>query len=134
ESKKTLHLQEKAAKLIDDQTLARLGLENHSLRQIHRDVAFETMNAKNRGPEFLGLVIAWFDQLETANALKKIYDAVALRRFLNERLFLLLKANLEYRGPILKIFFNRHLYHHAGLYRSFKFIIKMLLSLFNFGL
>lgn len=136
ESKKTLHLQEKAAKRIDDQTLARLGLENHPLRQIHRDVALETMNAKNRGPEFPDHVLQWFNHLETANNLKKIYDADALRRFLNERLFFILKANLKYRGPILKIFFNRRagLYRHAGLYRSFKFMIKILLSLFGFGI
>lgn len=134
ESKKTLHLQEQAAKLIDDQTLERLGLANHPLRQIHRDAAFETMNAKNRGPEFLDRVIQWFDQLETANSLKKIYNADALRRFLNERLFLMLKANLKYRRAILKIFSNHRLYRQVGIYRSFKFMIKVLLSFFGFGI
>lgn len=127
ESKKTLHLQEQAAGMIDDQTLERLGLANHPLRQIHRDVAFETMNAKNRGPEFLDHVLQWFDELEAANILKKIYDADALRRFLNERLFFILKANLKYRRSILKIFFNRRLHRHASLYRSFKFMIRFLL-------
>lgn len=131
ESKKTLHLQEKAAKMIDDQTLERLGLGNHPLRQIHRDVALETMNVKSRGPEFLDRVMQWFDELEAANTLKKIYEADALRRFLNERLFSILKANLKYRNSILKIFFNRRLYRHAGLYRSFKFIIKVLLPFFK---
>ena len=127
ESKKTLHLQEQAAKMIDDQTLQRLGLENHPIRQIHRDVAFETMNTKNRGPEFLGQVIQWFDHLEGANSFKKVYEMNALERFLNERLFLVLKANLKYRRMILKIFFHRRLGCHVGPYRTFKFMLRILL-------
>jgi glycosyltransferase involved in cell wall biosynthesis len=130
ESKKTLHLQEKAAQMIDNQTLERLDLANHPLRPIHRDVAFETMKAKNRGPEFLAQVIQWFDYLEGANLIKKGYNTKALRHFLNERLFLVLKANLKYRRTILKIFFSRRLCRHAGPFRTLKFMIRILLRRF----
>ena len=131
ESIKTLHLQEKAAKAIDDQTLKRLGLENHPLRQVHRDVAFETLKAKNREPEFLNKVIRWFDALKAANKRKKVYSGDALQRFLSQRLHLILKFNIKYRGLVLKIFFNQHLYRDVGIYRSFGFIGRVFLSLFG---
>ncbi len=131
ESKKTLHMQRKAAEAIDTQTLGRLGLAHHPLRGVHRDTAFETLNVKERGPAFLNEAIRWFEELESANRRNTVYSAEALRKFLNERLFFILKLNTAHRRLILKIYFKKRLYRTVGFYRSFKFVANVFLSVFR---
>jgi glycosyltransferase involved in cell wall biosynthesis len=129
ESKKTAHLQKTAALKLDDRSLERLELHEHPLRQVHRDVAFETFNFKNREPEFLRQVVHWFQELENANKKHGIYSLEALQRFLRERLFVVLHYNTAHPGLILKLFFNERLYRDVGVFRSIKFLVKVFLSL-----
>ncbi len=78
ESKKTDHLQEKAALKLYKRSLKKLGLQDHPLRQVHRDVAFETFNVINREPEFLDQVVQWFRELEWRGFIRKAHG---LRRY-----------------------------------------------------
>ena len=48
ESIKTSHFQKETAEYLDNNTLKILKLENHPLKIINRDVAFETLNLKKR--------------------------------------------------------------------------------------
>lgn len=131
ESIRTLGLQEAAAKKVDDASLTRLGLENHPLRHIHRDVAFETFNARDRDPEFLQNVVRWFRQLEAANRSHGVYEKNALNTFLKERLFIVLTNNTGQRIPVLKIFFKEKLYLHIRWTWTMKLMVKLLWSLFK---
>lgn len=127
ESKKTAHLQESAALRLDNRSLERLDLHQHPLRQVHRDVAYETFNAGNREPEFLNQVVQWFRELEIANKKHSIYSEEALHRFLRERLFIVLHYNTAHPGLILKLFFKERLYRDVGVFKSIKFLVKVLL-------
>jgi len=128
ESKKTLHLQEQAALQLDRRSLKQLGLENHPLRSIHRQVAFETFNAEKRESGYLDQVVQWFRELENANNQKQIYSEMALKHFLKERLFWVLNFNTGQTAAAAKIFFKEKLYKQVGILRSLKFMVKLLLS------
>lgn len=128
ESKKTAHLQKTAALKLDHRSLKQLELHQHPLRQVHRDVAFETFNVKNREPGFLNQVVQWFRELENANKKHGVYSQDALHRFLRERLFVVLHYNTVHPGLILKLFFNERLYRDVGVFRSIKFLVKVMLS------
>jgi glycosyltransferase involved in cell wall biosynthesis len=128
ESKKTSNLQEAAALKLDDRSLGRLELHRHPLRQVHRDVAFETFNVKNREPGFLNRVVQWFGELENANKKHRIYSQEALHRFLRERLFVVLHYNKAHPKLILELFFKERLYKDVGVFRSIKFLVKVFLS------
>jgi glycosyltransferase involved in cell wall biosynthesis len=124
----TLNRQQPAAEMLDNSSLRFLDLAHHPLRQVHRDVAFETFNAGNREPEFLYRVIQWFHELETANRKHHVYQEKALHRFLKERLFVVLHRNTIHPGATLKSFFKERLYLHVGVLRSVKFMTKVFLS------
>ncbi len=130
ESKRTAHLQEKAAVKIYRRGLERLGLEEHPMRWVHRDVAIETLNVGNREPGFLNQVLEWFEVLEVANKEHGYYREQALHRFLRERLFVVMHYNMVHPGLVMKLFFKERLYKDVGLYRSLKFLVKALLSFF----
>jgi glycosyltransferase involved in cell wall biosynthesis len=132
ESKKTTHLQEAAALKLDNRSLQRLELHGHPLRQVHRDVAFETFNVKNRGPGFLNQVVQWFMELENANKKHGIYSEEALHRFLRKRLFVVLHYNTAHPKLILELFFKERLYRDVGVFRSIKFLVKVFLSFAGF--
>ncbi len=85
--------QRQAAERIDDAALGELGLANHPLRRVHRDVAFETLRIRNREPGFAEDVAAWFAELRRANRAVQRYDEQALDRFLRRRLFVVLTRN-----------------------------------------
>jgi hypothetical protein len=112
--------------------LERLGLHNHPLHQVQRDVAYETFNVKNRGPEFLNQVVQWFREIENANKKHGIYSAEALHRFLRERLFIVLHYNTAYPRSILNMFFRERLYRDVGFFKSIKFLVKVLLCFLGF--
>ncbi|MCP5054298.1 MAG: glycosyltransferase [bacterium] len=128
ESQRTSELQEEAAQRLDTRELARLGLLEHPLRNIHRDVAFETLNIKNRDPEFLKQTVQWFNALEDANRSLKIYDELALNRFLRQRLFIVLTNNTALGGPAGKLFFKEKLYRSISFLWTLKFITKLILK------
>ncbi len=128
ESKKTAHLQEKAALKLYERELEKLGLHHHPLRQVHQDVAFETLNIGNREPGFLDQVVQWFNLLEIANQEHRVYSETALRRLLKERLLVVLHFNTRYTGLVLKIFFKQRLYQYIRIFKSMKFLTKVFLS------
>jgi glycosyltransferase involved in cell wall biosynthesis len=132
ESKKTAHLQKKAALELYDRSLKQLDLDHHPLRQVHQDVAFETFNAINRGPEFLNRVVQWFRELENANKKHGIYSEESLHRLLRERFFVVLHYNTAHPRLILKMFFKERLYRDVGVFRSIKFLVKVLLCFWGF--
>lgn len=127
ESKKTAHLQNKAALKLYDRSLKQLDLNHHPLHRVHQDVAFETFNVINREPEFLNQVVQWFRELENANKKRGIYSEEALHRFLRNRLFILLHYNTAHPRLILKMFFKERIYRDVGAFRSIKFLVKVLL-------
>ena len=127
ESKKNTHLQEAAALKLDNRSLERLELHRHLLRLVHRDVAYETFNVKNREPEFLNRVVQWFGELENANKRQRIYSEEALHCFLRERLFVVLHHNTAHPKLILKLFFKERLYRDVGFFQSIKFLVKVFL-------
>ncbi len=130
ESNRISDRQQQAAEKLDSHSLRLLHLDTHPLRPIHRDVANTTFKAQNRGPEFLESVVQWFQVLEAANEQHRIYQTGALRRFLKERLFVVLHYNTMFKKTALTLFFKEKLYCHVGLYRSIKFILKVVLSRF----
>jgi glycosyltransferase involved in cell wall biosynthesis len=132
ESYRISHRQREAAETLDKASLGYLGLDTHPLRPVHRDTSFTTFNVKNRGPEFLDRVIQWFGILESANAQHNVYSRETLRRFLKDRLFIVLHYNTRYRGTVLKIFFKEKLFRTVGVFRSVKFVVKVFLSVFGF--
>ncbi len=132
ESKRILHRQYETAQKLDSRSLGYLGLQDHPLRTVHRDVAFTTFKAKNRGPDFLSRAAEWFEVLEIANYRHKVYDLHVLHRFLEERLFIVLHYNTAYRRTVLDVFFKKKLYRRAGFFKSGKFVLKVFLSIFGF--
>ncbi|UCC39594.1 MAG: glycosyltransferase [Candidatus Aminicenantes bacterium] len=126
ESVRTLDRQQNSAERLDDVLLSQLKLGSHSLRHIHRDVAFETFNAKNRESKFIDDSMEWFEQLTQANRSHRIYSEDALIRFLKERLFIVLTNNIQHRLKVLKVFFGQKLYKFVKLTWTFKFTIKIL--------
>ncbi|MCP4217272.1 MAG: glycosyltransferase [bacterium] len=128
ESTRTLDLQESAAKKLDDESLAFLGLQNHPLRPIHRDTAAETLKILNREEEFLHLVKEWFDTLKDANRIKRIYQQEALERFLDERFFIVLTKNTRHWKTAFKYYKQKKLYRRVPLIWSLKFLLKTALA------
>ncbi len=128
-SRQTLNRQQAAAEMLDNSSLRFLELSHHPLRTVHRDVAFETFNAKNREPEFIDNVVEWFQELRNANYSRRIYDKHALNRFLKKRLFVVLTNNTRYRGKVFKTFFKEKLYRYIPLTWSLKFMVKVLLQI-----
>ncbi len=126
ESLRTSDKQEKAAQRLDDFTLGRLGLESHPLRQIHRDVAYETFKVRNRDAHFLEQVEEWFTLLETANKEHNVYDPHALNQFLKERLFVVLTNNTRLNGKVWNLFFKEKLYRNVPISWTFKILSKIL--------
>jgi glycosyltransferase involved in cell wall biosynthesis len=131
ESLKIIHRQREAAEELDSRSLKFLGLEKHPLRSIHRDVAFETFNAKNREPQFLHDVEAWFRQLKKANQHHQVYEPQALNRFLKERLFIVLTNNTIHWRSALRMFRQEKLHRFIHWIWTLKFMIKILLAIFN---
>ena len=128
ESQRTLDLQETTAKQLDDRSLARLGLQDHPLRHVHRDVAFETLNAANREKEFLHQVNQWFQALQAANHSHNIYDEDALNGFLKKRFFVVLTKNTRHKRVVWNYFKEQKLYRHVPCLWSAKFMVKLLLN------
>jgi glycosyltransferase involved in cell wall biosynthesis len=128
ESKKTLHLQETAARQLDDRSLGRLGLAGHPQRQVHRDIAYETFNAANREADFLDRVVRWFEELEAANKKYGVYSQRAMERFLNERLAIILHYNITHRRKAWKLAFKKRLYRGPVFFKFFKLSVKVALS------
>jgi glycosyltransferase involved in cell wall biosynthesis len=130
-SRQTLNRQQAAAEMLDNSSLRFLDLSHHPLRNVHRDVAFETFNAKNRKPEFIDNVVQWFWELRFANYTHRVYDKKALNRFLKKRLFIVLTNNTRHRGKVFKTFFKEKLYRYIPLTWSLKFMLKLLLAVFH---
>jgi len=130
-SRLTLDRQQAAARMLDNASLRLLGLDHHPLHGIHRDVAFETFNAKNRESGFLESVVEWFGQLTAANRGGGIYQPESLKRFLKKRLFVVLTNNPRHRRTGLGIFLREKLYRYVPLSWSFKYMTKLILSVFT---
>lgn len=126
-SSKTLDLQQNAAAKLDEVSLEALDLHNHRLRHIHRDVGFETFNAKNREQGFIQDVMEWFQLLQQRNESRKIYSQQALENFLKERLFIVLTNNTRQGMQALKPFLNHKLYRIVPLSWTLKFMAKLLI-------
>ncbi|UCH94206.1 MAG: glycosyltransferase [Candidatus Aminicenantes bacterium] len=126
ESFKIFHRQREAAEKLDAESLKPLKLQNHPLRSIHRDVAFETFNAKNREPQFIHHVKEWFDQLKHANQNHQVYDENALNRFLKERLFIVLTNNTYHWRSALRMFRKEELRCCVPSMWTWKFMAKIL--------
>lgn len=131
ESRRILDRQLKAAQTLDDDSLSPLGLQDHPLRKIHRDVAFETFNTENREEQFLHDVVEWFETLQKANGQHSVYHPEALDRFLKQRLFVVLTNNTRHRKWVRKYFFKNRLYRHIKLSWSIKFVLKLFISIFK---
>lgn len=128
ESHRISHRQQAVAEKLDSISLERLHLDSHPLRPRHRDVSFTTFNAQNRGPEFLESVLLWFQAILTANAHHAVYQPDALAEFLKKRFFIVLHYNTRFIKTVLRMFFQEKLVRTEGMYRSAKFILKVLLS------
>ncbi|MCP4147164.1 MAG: glycosyltransferase [bacterium] len=125
ESTRTLDLQEEVAKKLDDVTLARLGLQNHPLRTIHRETATETQKILNRDEPFLHQVKEWFDKLREANRIHKIYDTAVLDEFLKERFFVVLTKNTRHRKTAYHYYREQKLSRYVPLLWTAKFLLKL---------
>lgn len=124
----TLELQGPTAEKLDDISLAMLNLDDHPLRQIHRDVAFETFKVKNRDKAFLHQVKEWFDTLREANRIHRVYEEQALNRFLKKRLFIVLTRNTKHWRQALEYFYIERLFLYISSIWTLKFMIKIGLS------
>ena len=89
-------------------------------------MAFETFNAQNREPQFLADVLAWFEQLRTANQRLQVYEENALHRFLKERLFIVLTTNTIHWRQVWKTYHQEKLYRYIPTFWTTKFVIKIL--------
>jgi glycosyltransferase involved in cell wall biosynthesis len=132
ESFKIFPRQRDAAEKLDAESLKLLGLENHPLRTIHRDVAFETFHAKNREPGYINDVLAWFDLLKQANQARLVYDRDALNRFLKKRLFIVLTNNTRHWRKTAGVFFKEKLYRWVPWLWTLKFTAKIFLGMLGF--
>jgi len=128
ESNRTSTLQDGAAKRLDDFALARLGLEAHPLRRVHRDLCFETMKLEDRRIDFIEDVVKWFETLEKANSTRGIYDDKALHRFLKQRLHLVLTRNSKLGKPVREIFFREKIAQYIPKSWTIKFLGKQVLK------
>lgn len=126
-SRQTLDRQQAAAQMLDNASLRLLELNHHPLRRVHRDVAFETFNAKNREAGFLEDVVEWFSQLTAANRRFGVYQQDALKRFLKKRLFVVLTGSARHRRTGLGIFLREKLYRYVPLSWSLKYLAKLIL-------
>ena len=127
-TRNTFDRQYPAAVRIDDVSLDWLGLKTHPLRNIHRDVAYETLNIKNREPLFLDNVLQWFDTLKQANFTHNVFSQSSLETFLKERLFIVLTNNTIHGSKAFEIFKKEKLFRYVPLSWSLKFIIKTVLK------
>jgi glycosyltransferase involved in cell wall biosynthesis len=128
-SRQTLDRQKTAAEKLDDVSLAQLGLQDHPLRAIHRDICYETFNAKNRGAQFLEDVHHWLALIEKANDEYQVYSTNALPQFLRERLFIILTHNTNSWRTAFKIFFNEELQRYVPFTWRMKFIGKLVMAM-----
>lgn len=131
ESFRIFHRQREAAEQLDSVSLKYLGLENHPLRSIHRDVAFETWNAKNRELQFIHDVKAWFGQLKKANRKHQAYEQSALNRFLKERLFIVVTKNTRHWRTALRTFRKEKFHRVVPWIWTLKFMLKIPWAVFN---
>lgn len=121
--------QEKVAEKLDRAVLARLELDHHPLRSIHRDVSQATFRGARREIEFLVKVGEWFDCLRQANHVHQVYDDQALDRFLRKRRFLILTKNTGHWRVGLRHFFRDRLYLCIPWIWTLKFLIKTAVSI-----
>ncbi|MCP5104418.1 MAG: glycosyltransferase [bacterium] len=128
ESQRTVDLQAETAGRLDDVSLERLGLQNHPLRGVHRDVATETANIKNREADFFDRVKEWFDVLEEANRVHDVYDEQALHRFLKQRFFIVLTKNGGHGRSAFSYFKSQHIRRYVPLSWSLKFLVKLIIK------
>ena len=131
ESHKIFHRQREAAEQLDVESLKLLGLEKHPLRSIHRDVAFETFNGKNREPHFIADVSRWFRELKQANRELQVYDSEALNRFLKQRLFIVATFNTHHWRHALRTFYKEKLYRWVSWIWTLKFAAKIAWAIVN---
>jgi glycosyltransferase involved in cell wall biosynthesis len=127
-SYRTSHHQMEAAKQLDDASLGMLGLEDHPLRKIHRDVALDTFNAEYRDRKFLIQAKEWFGTLRSANQIHDVFEQEALNRFLKKRLFVILTKNTHHWRKALTYFLNERLLVRVNWLWSLKFFVKICLS------
>ncbi|MFC1849049.1 glycosyltransferase family 2 protein [candidate division CSSED10-310 bacterium] len=126
ESHKVIDRQKEAATKLDAESLKHLKLQNHPLRTIHRDVATETFNARNREPQLIHDVEKWFELLKEANQNYQIYAPEALQRFLKERLFIVLTNNTGHWRTALTAFHKHKLGQVVPVTWTVKFYLKIL--------
>lgn len=120
--------QKKVDEKIILQALLPLGLDQHPLHDLHKELTLTTtFNGKDRERRFIYEVLDWLQALEAANRRLQIYDEKPLRRIIRERIFLLLRINPQWEWTLLRIFLGKKLFLEAGIIVSFKFIIKVLL-------
>jgi len=117
---------------VDEQLMKRalepLGLDDHPLHGIHKEIALATtFNAKGRDAEFISRVREWFRELAAANRETGIYNQRALQKAMNGRLFLVLNLNPQLKGMALKIFLKERLFLYTGFLSSVKFLAKVIL-------
>ena len=126
-SSRNVEPQKKVDEQLIQKTLEPLGLADHPLHHIHKEIALATTyNARNREPEFILQVLQWFREISTANQKTHIYDDQALQKAMRGRLLIILKANARLRGLVLKIFFKERLYHESRFIATLKFLAKVL--------
>jgi glycosyltransferase involved in cell wall biosynthesis len=125
---RTSRYQIEAAEQLDSVSLALLGLDDHPLRKIHRDVSLDTYKAENRDMEFLSQVGEWFDALREANRIHRVFDGEALNRFLKKRLFVVCTMNTRHWRQALTCFMKEGLIVRVNWLWSLKFFVKIFLS------
>lgn len=133
ESRRILDRQLKAAERLDRETLGLLKLEDHGLKKIHRDVAFETLNIQNREAGFLDQVVEWFNLLRQANQAYRVYDERALDSFLRRRLFVVLTNNTQQGRLAWQYFFQYRLYRDIKVTWTIKFLLKWVAAFIKGG-
>lgn len=111
-----------------EKALEPLGLDDHPLHGIHKEIALATtFNAKGRDAEFISRVREWFRELAAANRETGIYNQRSLQKAMNGRLFLVLNLNPQLKGLVLKIFLKERLFLYTGFLSSIKFLVKVIL-------
>jgi glycosyltransferase involved in cell wall biosynthesis len=126
-SSRNVEPQKKVDEQLIQKTLEPLGLADHPLHGIHKEIALATTyNARDREPEFISRVREWFREITAANQKTRIYDDKALQKAMRGRLFIVLRANARLKGLVLKIFFKERLYREAGFIPTLKFLAKVI--------
>jgi glycosyltransferase involved in cell wall biosynthesis len=127
-SKKNLEFQKKVDEKLIMQLLEPLGLSQHPLQAIHKEIAqVTTFNAIGRGRDFLIHVRKWVKELNKANQQAHIYREKSLLCETKRILFMILNLNPEHTALGFKLFFKEYLFLYLGLFTSLRFILKMLL-------